>query len=230
MNDNDLFFTDVFRRYSFEYMTNIDIDILSSALNYHKHLFNICENDIIFDVGANCGSFVKALLKFQKSKNIHCFEPHPVLSKVTKDTYKNITMNKVCVSDKNGTVIVNFPQTSLAISSIINRPLFNDKIITSVEKVKKVKCECLTIDHYCYINNIDMIDFIKIDVEGAEKMVLDGAKNMLEQKKIKGGIIEIIEVQLYDAGTSSREIEYMLKHYGYNIVKTLSKNDWYFHI
>lgn len=58
-------------------------------------------------------------------------------------------------------------------------------------------------------------------------MVLDGAKNMLEQKKIKGGIIE---VQLYDAGTSSREIEYMLKNYGYNIVKTLSKNDWYFHI
>lgn len=54
-------------------------------------------------------------------------------------------MNKVCVSDKNGNVIVNFPQTSLAISSIINRPLFNDKIITSVEKVKKVECECLTI-------------------------------------------------------------------------------------
>ena len=135
-------------------------------------------------------------------------------------------MNEVCLSNKNGNVIVNFPQTSLAISSIINRPLFNK--LPSSDKVKRVECKCLTIDHYCNINNINMINFIKIDVEGAEKMVLEGAKNMLEQKKIKGGMIEIIESQLKDAGTSSEEIEYILKNYGYNIVKTLSGNDWYF--
>ena len=230
MNDNDIFFKDIFRRHSFEYMNNIDISILSSVLNYHKKIYNITENDIVFDVGTNCGSFVNSLLKLQINKNIHCFEPHPVLSKMTKNFYKNIIMNKVCLSNKNGNVIVNFPQTSLAISSIINRPLFNEKKWTSLDKVQRVECECLTIDHYCNINNINSINFIKIDVEGAEKMVLEGAKNMLEQKKIKGGIIEIIESQLKDAGTSSTEIEYILKNHGYNIVKTLSANDWYFHI
>lgn len=224
----DNFFTDIFRRHSFEYMNNMDISICNSMLNYHKTIFDITENDIIFDVGANCGSFVKALLNLQINKNIHCFEPHPVLSKITKDLYKNIIMNKVCISNKNGNVIVNFPQTSLAISSIINRPLFNK--ILSYDKVKRVECECITIDYYCNINNISIINFIKIDVEGAEKMVLEGAKNMLEQQKIKGGMIEIIDSQLKDAGTSSEEIESILKNYGYNIVKTLSRNDWYFHI
>ena len=39
----------------------------------------------------------------------------------------------------------------------------------------------------------------------------------------------MIESQLKDAGTSSTEIEYILKNQGYNIDKTLSANDWYFH-
>ena len=42
-------------------------------------------------------------------------------------------------------------------------------------------------------------------------------------------MIEIIESQLKNAGTLSEEIEYILKIYGYNIVKTLNRNDWYFH-
>jgi FkbM family methyltransferase len=227
-NKCDNFFNDIFRRHSFEYMNNMDICQISSIMNYHKKIFDITENDIMFDVGANCGSFVKALTNLQIKKNIHCFEPHPVLSKMTKDLYKNIIMNEVCLSNKNGNVIVNFPQTSLAISSIINRPLFNN--LPASDRVKRVECKCFTLDHYCNINNINMINFIKIDVEGAEKMVLEGAKNMFAQKKIKGGMIEIIESQLKDAGTSSTEIEYILKNQGYNIVKTLSANDWYFHI
>ena len=37
----------------------------------YKKIFDITENDIIFDVGTNCGSFVKALLNLQiKKKNL----------------------------------------------------------------------------------------------------------------------------------------------------------------
>lgn len=153
-----MFINDIFRRHSFEYMNNMDISIISSILNYHKKIFDITENDIIFDVGANCGSFVKALLNLQIKKNIHCFEPHPVLSKITKDLYKNIVMNEVCLSNKNGNVIVNFPQTCLAISSIINRPLFNK--LPSSDKVKRVECKLEWNNKiksaYSIINSIDL--------------------------------------------------------------------------
>ena len=228
-NDDD-FFKDIFRRHSFETMNNMDVPILSSIFKYHIELFGITEDDVVFDVGTNCGSFIKTLSNLNKTKNIHCFEPHPVLSKLTEGLNKDIIMNEVCLTDRIGSVIVNFPQTSLAISSIIDRPLFKDKTWTSYDRVKRVECECLTIDHYCTINNIDDIHFIKIDVEGAEKLVLDGAKNMLESRKIKGGVLEIIPSQLTEAGTSPEEIEYILRGYGYKILKTLSKNDWYFHI
>ena len=45
-----------------------------------------------------------------------------------------------------------------------------------------------TLDEYCVKNNIDWIDYLKMDVEGHEHDVLLGSKNMLESKKI--GIIQ----------------------------------------
>ena len=87
----------------------------------------------------------------------------------------------------------------------------------------------MTLDHYCDINNINSIDFIKIDVEGAEKMIIEGGNNMFKEKKIKAGLFEIGET-LKDAGTTEQEIATILEGFGYNIVKNLSKNDWYFHI
>ena len=60
-------------------------------------------------------------------------------------------------------------------------------------------------------------------------MIIEGSSEMLKQKKIKGGLFEIGET-LKDAGTSEQEIETILRDYGYNIVKNLSRNDWYFHI
>ena len=86
-----------------------------------------------------------------------------------------------------------------------------------------------TLDNYCYVNNIESIGFIKIDVEGAEKMIIEGAEQMLKNKKIKAGLFEIGQT-LTDAGTSEQEIADILQSYGYNIVKNLSINDWYFHI
>jgi FkbM family methyltransferase len=41
-----------------------------------------------------------------------------------------------------------------------------------------------TIDQFCIENNIDFIDFLKIDVEGHELEVLHGASQMINNKKI----------------------------------------------
>lgn len=134
-------------------------------------------------------------------------------------------MNEICLSNSKGEVGINFPLHSVGLSSMIDRPIFNNL----GTEVKKITVKSDTLDNYCNSNNINNIDFIKIDVEGAEKMIIEGAENMLKNKKIKAGIFEIGET-LKDAGTSEEEIETILKNYGYNIVKNLSRNYWYFHI
>jgi hypothetical protein len=66
-------------------------------------------------------------------------------------------------------------------------------------------------------------------VEGAEKMVLEGAKELLQSHRIKAGVFEIGET-LKDAGTSTEEVCRLLESYGYIIDKTFSQNDYVFYL
>ena len=74
------------------------------------------------------------------------------------------------------------------------------------------------IDKYCQDNNVKCIDFIKIDVEGAEYRVLKGAENMLKKKLIKSGIFETGET-LTDAKVSEKQLMEYLEEYGYILQK-----------
>lgn len=223
--ENEIFFKKCFDKHDFQELSNIDVRMLYNVFMYHKNIFPIEKNSVFFDVGTNAGSFLKILTHFKIYSNIYCFEPHPVISKKTKSIYQNIIMNEICLSNTNGTVDMHFPLHSVGLSSIINRPVFDNLNI----EIKKVKIPSMTLDHYCDVNSIESIDFIKIDVEGAEKMIIEGAEKMFKDKKIKAGLFEIGET-LKDAGTSEQEIATILERYGYNIVKNLSRNDWYFHI
>lgn len=223
--EDETFFKQCFDRHDFQELNNIDVRMLYNVFTYHMRMFPPQNKSVFFDVGTNAGSFLKILQHYKIYSNIHCFEPHPVISKKTKSIYQNVKMNQICLSNHNGEVDIHFPLHSVGLSSIIERPVFKNL----GTEVRKVSVKCMTLDEYCKSNNVELIDFIKIDVEGAEKMIIEGASEMFKLKKIKAGLFEIGET-LKDAGTSEQEIATILESYGYNIVKNLSRNDWYFHI
>jgi FkbM family methyltransferase len=215
-----------FEKHNFQELNNFDCGMLTNAIYFYKNYFiNRGEKEIYFDIGCNAGSFVKVLNNFGIKNDIHCFEPHPIISKTTKEYYPHIIMNNYCLGNTNENINMYIPIWSVVLSSIINRPVF--KNLNQEISYFNVKCE--TLDSYCSDHNIDEIAFMKVDVEGAEKMVFEGAHLMLKNKKIKCGVFEIGET-LKDAGTSDREICELLENYGYTINKNISKNDYIFHL
>jgi FkbM family methyltransferase len=134
-------------------------------------------------------------------------------------------MNNYCLGNINGNIDIYIPQWSVGLSSIINRPVFSNLN----QEINKINVECKTLDTYCKENKIDMIDFVKIDVEGAEKCIFEGAIELLHNKKIKCGIFEIGQT-LYDANTHENEICDMLMRYGYMINKNISNADYVFYL
>lgn len=180
---------------------------------------------VYFDVGTNAGSFVAALNDARRPHIVHCFEPHPVLADKVSSLYPHVIMNKCCVGNSNNDIIINIPMWSCGISSVIDRPVFSQLN----QDIVKLQTKCTTLDTYCATNNIDTIDFIKVDVEGAEKMVFEGAATLLANKKIKAGIFEIGQT-LVDAGSSTEEICNLISGYGYRLDRSLSPNDVFFHI
>jgi len=218
-------FSNCFAKHSFEELNSIDhyklVKFIDKFIEDHK--FN--ENSNIFDIGTNAGSFVKALNRFGIYKNIHCFEPHPVLANKVREVYPYVKLNEYCVGNTNDNIDIYIPELSTGLSSIIKRPVF-DKLN---QTINKLNTKCVTLDKYCSDNKIDMIDFIKIDVEGAEKMVFEGAEKLLSSKLILAGVFEIGET-LADAGTNTEEVCKLLQSYGYKIVKNISDTDYFFHV
>jgi len=210
-----------FEKHKFEELNNIDYDILNYAVGVFKNLHK-SQTGVFFDVGCNAGSFVKTLQENNFTNNIHCFEPHPKLSNVVIEKYPHVKMNKCCLTDKIGYIDIHIPMWSVGLSSIINRPVFK-KLQNSGQEIIKLNVETNTVDNYCNENKIDVIDFIKIDVEGSEKMVLYGADNMLKNNKIKFGLFEIGET-LKDANTSEKEICDYLEQYNYKIYTEIPNN------
>ena len=54
----------------------------------------------------------------------------------------------------------------------------------ALTEVARITCEFRKDDELCKVNSIGSIDFLKIDVQGAEFKVLQGAHELLQQKKI----------------------------------------------
>ena len=214
-----------FDKHSFDELNNIDYDMLDRAFTFYNKLFDHNSDSIYFDIGCNAGSFVKVLKNKGLTNNIHCFEPHPIISKKTKEVYPYITMNDYCLSNYNGMIDIYIPVWSSGLPSVINRPIFQELN----QKINKLNVKTKTLDSYCLENNIEQIDFIKIDVEGAEKLVLEGCSNMLKNKKIKCGIFEVGST-LEDAETSSYALCKFLDNFGYKLNSQISQNDILFYL
>ena len=222
--------------YSFSYCNTVDMNIHKTYLDLYFNKFKSNEKLTFFDVGCNAGSFIEAAKYFNKNINIHCFEPHPVLCKFIRKKYPDVICNECCLFNEVKKGHIYIPSQSVLISSIINRPVF-DILKTkpgadgTIQKVYKYNTTYNTIDNYCKINNIDNIDYLKVDTEGAEYFILEGGKEMFKNGKIKAGQLEghAGGSCLKDAGVTYDMLESFLKNNNYEIIRKY-KYDIFFYL
>lgn len=130
----------------------------------------------ILDVGAATGrwSFYVNEIFYDLNKRFHLFEPHPEQFIVLVDRHWddiNVELNFVAVSNQTGPTTIHladFPEHS-SFYGESERP----RHVFSV-----------TVDDYCKAYGVSRISLLKVDVEGAEPLVLRGAQRMLMDGKI----------------------------------------------
>ncbi len=82
----------------------------------------------------------------------------------------------------------------------------------------KEKIRLTTLDNYVSENNIPQIDFLKIDVEGHETKVIEGASGLIEKRLIK--CIQFEYNNNWEAaGFKLEDIFNMLSKYGFNFYR-----------
>ena len=175
---------------------------------------------VIFDVGANQGSSSRQYLSMFPSATIHAFEPHPEAFATLKERLgemPNVILNPCAQSDACGRQVFHL-SSDQGSSSFLDfdaaSPYVNN---LHLETRSSVEVDVLTIDSYCRDKGVEYIDFMKLDVQGVEPKVLDGAAAMLERKAIGTIQVEIIFRNFYDQPASFYEIEKRLIPRGYRL-------------
>ena len=142
------------------------------------------KGDVVVDAGSNMGVF--SAIASVKGCQAIAFEPMPeninnYLNK-TAEWNKNITVAPYALSDNTGTLKFANYEGGITMG---HRTDVNGNPLTNVKADMQIKDEievpCITLDDYISKNNINKIDFIKADIEGSERYLLKGAKNVLKE-------------------------------------------------
>jgi len=185
---------------------------VSEPKTYEFLRYNLSVDDVFYDIGAHIGEYtVLASRIVGYEGEVHAFEPIPHIFNYLKNNVKEcrsskIILNQKVVSDKIGKVEFEvFSEPS--ISRILENTAHNNsaKIIT----------ESTTLNEYIKFNKFPRC--IKIDVEGAELLVLRGMTELLKLEKAKAPILilEFIVSNFNNFQYNSNDILIFLKNYGY---------------
>lgn len=159
--------------------------------DYHNHcdlLKYINEDSVVFDIGFNIGLFSRIICKNGKYHSIHGFEPVKKYFDISKEIigiYPNVKINNVGLSNKEENLTIYKCENSIGWNSFLLKDPNQPKGLLPIENLSPEICKVITLDSYCQENNIDKIDFVKIDVEGFECKVLDGFLGTLSKLEKK---------------------------------------------
>ena len=153
----------------------------------------------VFDIGANRGYVTLiAAQKVGPAGRVHSFEPNPqVLSELRSHVKRNGLTDRVLVSaealsdrcDEQVTFFVSTLESNTGLSSLTPAADLLERQTLSAEHTISVKT--ITLDEYVRSQGLtSAIDLIKIDVEGAELLVLRGAEQTLRTMPPKRWIVE----------------------------------------
>ena len=137
---------------------------------------------VVFDVGANKGDYSKACLSRFPDAEIHAFEIVPATFKKLRANLASsgrVQLNDYGLSNATGTLEINYNPDHDGSSSLLNE-------VKAIHDAawQKVPVRVSTGDEYVRDHPVPLIDLLKIDVEGAENLVLEGFRNTLTQGRI----------------------------------------------
>lgn len=143
---------------------------------------------IVFELGANFGDDTIDLYDLLNPSILYAFEANPNLIEIinNKVANKNVVVYNKIISDVEGLLDFYIVDGENRFGSSSIYKLNNNSRAAQrngLREIDVVKVEAITLDAFCKDNNIDHIDFIWSDIQGAEPNMLRGAAKILANTK-----------------------------------------------
>jgi FkbM family methyltransferase len=189
---------------------------------------NLSEGSVFLDVGAHIGYFsIKAAPKVGKTGRVVAFEPNPetlvlLRDNVTVNKAQNVIVEPIACTDREQTLtLYAAPNLNTGASSLARE----NANISAEEAPRPYSVRGRPIDDVVRELNLERVDAMKVDVEGAEVYVLRGAVNTMKRFHPKI-VVEIVERQLASMHTTPHDLIGLIEGAGYNRSRQIDEFDW----
>ena len=154
--------------------------------------------------------------KVGKNGKVFAFEPEPtnynsLVRNISLNNLQNVIPVKLGLSNSEKVIKLYRNERDEGMHSL-----------AQINKHNYVKIQTITLDAFCTEYSISRVDFLKIDIEGAEVKALQGMKNILGTLSPKI-LIEVVEHHLRAMRTSEKDLRSFLERLGYTIYEFTSK-------
>ncbi|WP_276272936.1 FkbM family methyltransferase [Haloarcula litorea] len=182
-------------------------------------LSRLHRDDVFYDIGAHLGFYSVFAAKYLTEGNAYLFEPYPPNVEQLK---RNLELNdlsanvyEVALSDENGMMTVRVPSHEYTGMQMLSLSDNGEEVINTFRGDEIIERE-----------DLSPPNAVKIDVEGAEPLVVDGLENTLAREDCR---LLSVEVHLpsensissiRDHGWTIQEFESRIQELGFDIVKT----------
>lgn len=194
---------------------------LTDPFDIQQSFFLLKKNLIIFDVGAHYGETAfEYSARFNESK-IYSFEPFIESFNILNDNVREkscIHTFNIALGETIGTKKLNCNSFS-ATNSILETheqggAIWGDNLL---ETIDTTEINITTIDDFVDNQQISGIDILKIDVQGYEFNVIEGAKELIFKNGIKVIYLEIMILPTYKNQKYLEELLSLLRSYNFSL-------------
>ncbi len=165
--------------------------------------------DTVIEAGANMGSETLLISRLVGPGHVYAFEPNPYTFERLKinisiNELRNVTASDVALGESNSNIQFNIYPRDFCNSGMSSKYM-------ETSKTRKIDVVQKTLDTFVLENGINSIDFIKMDIQGAEMDMITGAAETLARFK------PTIFTEACEPYNDTRQLFETLKGYGYEI-------------
>lgn len=191
------------------------------------HLFKERTEWVFFDIGANNASSSVEYCSCFLNASGFLFEAHPAIAKIAGQSVKTNGVNKRCsvhafaASNENSTAtfyVSSLPQKGdwrkyFSHSSAILPPKEVVNVYNQIQWKTEIEVATVRLDTLISDGKIPIPQFIHMDIQGAEKIALEGLGVYL--KHVEAVWLEVSQVELYEGQCLAKDIDALLTANGF---------------
>jgi len=182
--------------YDIRKVSHVGLDVINDI----KTIYRPGAPRIIFDVGAHRGETAVVFSNSFPASQIHSFEPSPetftaLQSHVSR--LKNVQPVNIALGSSAGVSTLNINKSTATNSLLTRARVEDDTLAELMEPVAAATVTVRTLDEYCTGAGVDVIDVLKMDVQGFEIEVLSGGRKLLSDARIPLVYCEVSFKPLY---------------------------------